>query len=398
MILQVKLSSTLEFWMSENKQHSVTNEDRINTPANIVTIIRVCLIPVFVAILLCPWPEWFGFSDIVDNHMKAIVATVIFVVISATDWLDGYLARSRSEVTTFGKFMDPLADKMLVIAALLALVELRVIPSWPLLIIIGREFIVSGIRMIAASRNVVIAASMLGKAKTLFQIIAIVLFLLKEGISINTSASALESPLYLIAWAVMLIALVLTIVSMIDYLKFFKNIATKNNDGDDDLRDRISKSASTLLNDLKQKNLKVITAESLTGGLISASLTSIPGSSSVVVGGVASYAFELKRDALSVDYDHLQKSGAVNERCALEMARGALALSVADIAVSVTGIAGPGGEEEGKPVGTVYMAIVNKKNNEEYCERFLFDGDRDTVRLSTTLKALEELRECLSKI
>ena len=196
----------------------------------------------------------------------------------------------------------------------------------------------------------------------------------------------------------MLIALVLTIVSMIDYLKFFKNIATKNNDGDDDLRDRISKSASTLLNDLKQKNLKVITAESLTGGLISASLTSIPGSSSVVVGGVASYAFELKRDALSVDYEHLQKSGAVNERCALEMARGALALSVADIAVSVTGIAGPGGEEEGKPVGTVYMAIVNKKNNEEYCERFLFDGDRDTVRLSTTLKALEELRECLSKI
>ena len=128
--------------MSEHTK--INDESRINTPANIVTIARVCLIPVFVVALLCPWPEWLGLSEVINNHAKAIVATVIFIVISLTDWVDGYLARSRNEVTIFGKFMDPLADKMLVIAALLALIELKILPSWPVMIIIAREFIVAG--------------------------------------------------------------------------------------------------------------------------------------------------------------------------------------------------------------------------------------------------------------
>ena len=101
-------------------------------------------------------------------------------MISCTDWLDGYLARKRNEVTDFGKFMYSLADKILTTAALLALVELRVLPSWPVLIILAREFIVAGVRMVAASKGVVIAASWYGKAKTVFQIIAIVMFLVKD--------------------------------------------------------------------------------------------------------------------------------------------------------------------------------------------------------------------------
>lgn len=370
-------------------------EDRLNTPANIVTIIRVCLIPVFVVALLSPWPALFGLGDAFSNHEKAIVATVIFVVISLTDFLDGYLARSRNEITTFGKFMDPLADKMLVIAALLVLVELDILPSWPVIIIIAREFIVSGIRMLAANQGVVIAASWYGKFKTTFQIIAIILFLLKEGVSSTEATGVLADPLYLIAWTVMVIALVLTIVSMIDYINGFIKMLNSNEADEQkdepDFKEKLKTDSKNLLELLKDKHLKIITAESLTGGLISAFLTSIPGSSEVVVGGVSSYAYELKRDALKVDYDYLLKNGAVNGETASQMVKGVLDLSVANVAVAVTGIAGPGGEEPGKPVGTVFMGIMTDKMEVPDIFELHFTGNRDEIRLQTVQAALEIL-------
>ncbi len=372
---------------------SVADESRINTPANIVTMLRVCLIPVFVVALLCPWPEWMNIAGIVNNHGKAIVATIIFIIISLTDWVDGYLARSRGEVTIFGKFMDPLADKMLVIAALLALIELNILPSWPVMIIIAREFIVAGVRMLAANKGVVIAASWYGKLKTLTQILAIILFLLKDGVSINESIAALSNPLYIGAWAVMIIALVLTVVSMVDYLKALKDV---NASAKPSVVASIEQEAQKLIHELQKKNLKVITAESLTGGLICQSLTSVPGSSEVVAGGIASYSYELKRDALAVDYDSLIEIGAVNEQTARQMAQGALKYADADLAISVTGIAGPSGEEEGKPVGTVFMGVAKKGETEVSVERFLFSVDRKSVREQTTLHAIKKLRECIA--
>ena len=194
-------------------------EQNMMTPSNIITIARICLVPVFVVALLSPWPEWLDIDDIVTLSTKSVIACVIFVLISCTDWLDGYLARSRNEVTDFGKFADPLADKILVIAALLALVELQVLPSWPVLIIVTREFIISGIRMMAATKGVVIAASWYGKAKTVSQIIAIVLFLLKDTLVFPGLNYGIHTQLYVIAWIAMIIALVLTIVSMFDYIK-----------------------------------------------------------------------------------------------------------------------------------------------------------------------------------
>lgn len=369
-------------------------EDRINTPANIVTICRICLIPLFVVALLSPWPSWFGLEEFVGNHEKAIIATVLFVIISATDFVDGYLARSRNEITTFGKFMDPIADKMLVIAALLALIELKILPSWPVIIIIAREFIVSGIRMLAAQKGVVIAASWWGKAKTTFQIIAIVLFLLKEGVSSLNSVTVFTDPLYLLAWTTMIIALVLTVVSMFDYINGFIKIVSLDEDvtSNNELQDK----ASMLIESLKSKKLKVITAESLTGGMISQTLTSIPGSSEVVLGGIASYAFELKRDALGVDFSYLLADGAVNSETASQMVIGALNLSDANVAVSVTGIAGPSGAEEGKPVGTVYFGVMTDKNKEVTTFRKNFKGSRDEIRKQTSLCAIEELINVVS--
>ena len=190
--------------------------DKLWTISNIITLVRICLVPVFVVALITPWPTWFSIAG-VSSTTKSLIAALIFILISCTDWLDGYLARSRGEVTNFGKFMDPLADKILVCAALLALVELRVLPSWPVLIILAREFIVSGIRMVAADKGVVIAASWYGKAKTVTQIIAIVLFIVKDSILPVTSPNPFDNPLYVLSWLVMVVALALTIISMMDY-------------------------------------------------------------------------------------------------------------------------------------------------------------------------------------
>ena len=187
------------------------------TPSNVITITRILLVPLFVAALLAPWPEWFGANAAMLNDWKSIVAAGIFVLISCTDWLDGYLARSRNEVTDFGKFMDPLADKILVTAALIALVELGNLPTWVVLIILAREFIVSGVRMMAASKGVVIAASMLGKFKTVFQMIAIFLFIVKDSPIISAYLPITHQQLYVFSWFVMSIALILTVFSMLDY-------------------------------------------------------------------------------------------------------------------------------------------------------------------------------------
>lgn len=141
----------------------------MNLP-NILTIVRICLIPVFVALYMANVPAWY------------LWAGIIFVVASFTDWLDGYLARKWKQVTNFGKFMDPIADKLLVMAALLLLLDAGMLgdPAWALLsvlIILAREFIISGFRLVAVEKGVVIAADKSGKLKTATQMIAVILLL-----------------------------------------------------------------------------------------------------------------------------------------------------------------------------------------------------------------------------
>ena len=139
--------------------------------ANKLTLIRIILVPIFLV-----------FIAYQDLPYGSVIATLIFIIASVTDQLDGYIARSRNQVTNFGKFMDPLADKLLVTAALISLVELQLVPAWAAIVIIAREFAVSGLRTIAASEGLVIAASWWGKIKTVIQIIAIVLLLLQVNI------------------------------------------------------------------------------------------------------------------------------------------------------------------------------------------------------------------------
>jgi len=143
----------------------------------------------------------------------------LFVVLAATDAVDGYVARARNEITTFGKFVDPLADKLLVTAALIALVGLGTLPSWVALVIISRELVVSGLRMVAIAEGRVIAASIHGKIKTVLQIVAIVAFLIKGTPALNILAGQygqfwIETG----SWILMIAALIMTVWSMADYL------------------------------------------------------------------------------------------------------------------------------------------------------------------------------------
>lgn len=169
--------------------------------ANKLTVIRILLVPIFLVFI--------G----LNTSLGTILATIIFVVASLTDKLDGYIARSRNQVTTFGKFMDPLADKLLVTSALVSLVELQVIPGWVAMIIIAREFAVSGLRALAASEGIIIAASNWGKAKTVIQIMAIISGL----VTLSYNSLIIE----IITSVSMGLAVIITIISGIDY--FYKN-------------------------------------------------------------------------------------------------------------------------------------------------------------------------------
>lgn len=138
----------------------------MNTP-NKLTLLRVFMVPFFVFFLL---------NNNLDNNY--LYANIVFILASSTDFLDGYLARKHNLITNFGKFLDPLADKVLVAAALICFIELNLASSIAVLIIITREFIVSGIRLVAASENRVISANIWGKIKTVFQMVAIILILI----------------------------------------------------------------------------------------------------------------------------------------------------------------------------------------------------------------------------
>ena len=140
----------------------------MNLP-NKLTTLRVIMIPFFVFFLL--WQNG-------ENRTFRMIALALFIIASLTDLLDGKIARKYNLVTNFGKFMDPLADKLLVCSALICLIELNALPAWMVIVIISREFIISGFRLIASDNGVVIAASYWGKFKTTFQMVSVVLLIL----------------------------------------------------------------------------------------------------------------------------------------------------------------------------------------------------------------------------
>ena len=175
----------------------------MNLP-NKLTLFRVVLIPFFVFFLLAPYFEGYG------NY----IAVAIFIVASITDFLDGKIARKYNLVTNFGKFMDPLADKLLVCSALICLIQLELIPAWVVIIIIAREFIISGFRLVASDNGVVIAASYWGKFKTAFQMLTVIVLILNIPNKVFT----------ILGTALIYVSLALTVISLFDYIAKNKDV------------------------------------------------------------------------------------------------------------------------------------------------------------------------------
>jgi CDP-diacylglycerol--glycerol-3-phosphate 3-phosphatidyltransferase len=173
---------------------------------NALTIIRVVAIPIILILLFYP------------ERIYQLITAFFFLLVAVTDTVDGYLARRSGIVTTLGKFLDPLADKLLIVTALIALIPAREIPVWMVIVIVGREIAVTGLRGIAVSQEIVIAASALGKYKTVFEVASIFFLIFKEEF--------LSIDFHQVGMVLLWVALVMAVLSGIDYFKKFINSIT----------------------------------------------------------------------------------------------------------------------------------------------------------------------------
>ncbi|MCI9063470.1 MAG: CDP-diacylglycerol--glycerol-3-phosphate 3-phosphatidyltransferase [Clostridia bacterium] len=194
----------------------------MNLP-NKLTIFRILLVPIMVII-----PYFNIQGTLFDIPITFLIIDAIFVIASITDKLDGYLARKNNQITTFGKFLDPIADKILVLAAMVMLVEFNKIPSWIPIIVLFREFVVSGYRLIASQQGgEVIAASIWGKLKTVTQMIAIIAAFIDIGVfcqCFNGSLTGIHWFINLVTSVMMIVSVIATVFSGIDYLKNGKEL------------------------------------------------------------------------------------------------------------------------------------------------------------------------------
>ena len=181
---------------------------RLTTPANLLGLLRIALTPVVIVLLVLPFPG------------SGLIAFVIFVVAALTDYLDGRVARARGEVSPFGVFMDLTADKVLVAGVLIAMVQVGLVPAWIVATILIREFVIQGVRQLAATDNVVIAARALGKSKTLTTLAAMAILLLAFDAEHGgpTAALGVSGTLVTAGLWLMIVATALTVISAIDYL------------------------------------------------------------------------------------------------------------------------------------------------------------------------------------
>ncbi|MDD5285757.1 MAG: CDP-diacylglycerol--glycerol-3-phosphate 3-phosphatidyltransferase [Desulfuromonadaceae bacterium] len=191
--------------------------NQILNPPNILTMARIAAIPLMAALLLSP------------SRSAGFWAAIVFALASITDWLDGYLARRMGIVTVFGKFLDPIADKLIVMAALIMILPFNRVPAWMVLVILGREIIITGLRGIASSEGIVIQASELGKFKTIFQIVAILGLVLHYDYNwlFGIAHPLLTVNMHNFGMFYLWIAIILTIWSGVDYLVRFVKVITR---------------------------------------------------------------------------------------------------------------------------------------------------------------------------
>jgi nicotinamide-nucleotide amidase len=315
---------------------------------NALTASRLVAIPVLMVLLLMRFP----------GHDQ--VAAALFILFSLTDTLDGELARRSGTVSDFGKFLDPLADKLFVLSVLIVLVQEHLVAAWVVVVIFSRELLITILRSVAANQGHVIAAAPLGKTKTITQMAAVALLILQRP----------YPALVPVADIAVLIAIVFTMPA-----------ATGG-------RPEATLTAE-LAGILHGSGLTVAVAESSTGGMVGELITDQPGSSEYFLGGLLTYSNEAKRDELGVAQELLDTVGAVSREVGEAMARGVRARFGASLAVAVTGIAGPQAEGSTKPVGLTYIAVASERGSS--AREFRFTGDRVSNRREAAEEALRML-------
>ncbi|MBO0682640.1 MAG: CDP-diacylglycerol--glycerol-3-phosphate 3-phosphatidyltransferase [Candidatus Dormibacteraeota bacterium] len=351
----------------------------MNLP-NSLTIARLVAVPVLMVLILVEFPY----------HDQ--IAAVVFVLASLTDTLDGNLARARGQVTELGKFLDPLADKLFILSVLIVLVQVRQLAAWVVVVIFGRELLITVLRSLSATQGRVIAATPWGKTKTVSQVLAVLLLILQRPYP------------QLQIWATVVVgfAVAFTVLSGADYLWRFRHVLLLRGDPE---RQELSAGAGAgsgsgsdspvdpRMRDVHQRladgHLKVAVAESCTGGLLAAALTDQPGSSAYFSGGVVAYSNEVKQGLLGVPAELISRHGAVSAEVAEAMAGSVRRLLGADIGVAVTGIAGPEADGTEKPVGLTHVWVDGPEGGEGV--RFVFSGDRWANRRAAVAEALKLL-------
>ena len=351
----------------------------MNVP-NGLTLSRLVAIPPLMVLLLVRFP----------GHDQ--LAAALFIVFSITDTLDGQIARRRGTVSDFGKFLDPLADKLFVLSVLIVLVQEGLVASWVVVVIFSRELIITILRSVGAAQGQVIAAAPLGKTKTVMQMCAVTLLILQRPYPIVVPLADLAVG----------VAIVFTIWSGLDYLWRFRYLisplataAAPGRAGPSGGAPSPGEAGDAAARDLgellRAQGLTVSVAESCTGGLVGAMITDQPGSSAYFVGGVIAYSDEVKRSQLGVSSALLKGVGAVSSEVAEAMAAGARSRFETDLAVGVTGIAGPESDGSDKPVGLTYIAVTSAGGTASH--EYRFTGDRWSNRRQAAQQALRLLAE-----
>ncbi|MGH7904786.1 MAG: CDP-diacylglycerol--glycerol-3-phosphate 3-phosphatidyltransferase [Candidatus Dormibacteraceae bacterium] len=347
----------------------------MNLP-NLLTLSRLLGIPVLMVLLLVTFPAHFQ------------VATALFIVFSATDTLDGRLARAGGEVTELGKFLDPLADKLFILSVLIVLVQEDLLAAWFVVVIFAREMVITVLRSLSATQGRVISASPWGKTKTVTQVGAVILLILQRPYPV------LEP----IALAAIGIATAFTIGSGAEYLWRFRHVfgrvpETSPPADAPEAGTRSGLAAKTAGLELAERlggaGRSLALAESCTGGMVAASVTDLAGSSSYFKGGVVAYSNDAKRDLLGVPDEVLRIQGAVSRECAEAMAEGARRRFGADLGASVTGIAGPGADGTDKAVGLTYVGVAGARGVRS--RELRFGGDRAENRRQAVEETLRLL-------
>jgi nicotinamide-nucleotide amidase len=339
----------------------------MNLP-NALTVSRLLSIPVLMALLVMRFPD----------HDQ--IAAGLFVLASLTDTLDGNLARRRRQVTELGKFLDPLVDKLFILSVLIVLVQEGELPAWVVVVIFGRELLITVLRSLSASQGRVIAATPFGKTKTVLQTAAVLLLILQRPYPALTP----------LADVVVALAVIFTVASGLDYLWRFRSVIARvplpTGGGAPGADSPIDPLVRRLHERLRGGDLTVAVAESCTGGMLAAAITDQPGSSAYFKGGVVAYSNEIKERLLEVPAELLERHGAVSAEVARAMAEGARHVLGADVAVAVTGIAGPGADGTDKPVGLTHVWLAAADGGGG--RRFVLPGDRWTNRRQAVTEAL----------